>query len=120
MKRFGVLHTIEKNKVLPSWPSYAEDERVAALRVLESGKVNYWTGQEARDFEREYANYLGQATQLLWAMAPLRSNCQCVHGGLVQAMTSSLHRALSLRPLVVLFCLARDPSSLMSITIAET
>jgi len=28
-------------------------------RVLESGKVNYWTGTEGREFEREYAEYLG-------------------------------------------------------------
>jgi dTDP-4-amino-4,6-dideoxygalactose transaminase len=28
--------------------------------VLESGLVNYWTGEECRDFEREYAAYLGR------------------------------------------------------------
>jgi len=26
---------------------------------MQSGKVNYWTGHEAREFEREYAEYLG-------------------------------------------------------------
>lgn len=29
------------------------------MDVLVSGKVNYWTGSEAREFEREYAEYLG-------------------------------------------------------------
>ena len=29
--------------------------RDRVVRVLESGKVNYWTGQEAREFEKEYA-----------------------------------------------------------------
>lgn len=40
------------------WPIFAEDERAAAMRVLESGRVNYWTGQEGRAFEREFADYL--------------------------------------------------------------
>jgi dTDP-4-amino-4,6-dideoxygalactose transaminase len=37
---------------------FAEDERSAVMQVLQSGKVNYWTGQEGREFEREYAEYL--------------------------------------------------------------
>lgn len=41
------------------WPSYASDEVAAVVRVLESGKVNYWTGQEAREFEKEYAAATG-------------------------------------------------------------
>ncbi|MBN2403992.1 MAG: DegT/DnrJ/EryC1/StrS aminotransferase family protein [Coriobacteriia bacterium] len=40
------------------WPVFADDERAAAMRVLESGRVNYWTGQEGRAFEREFADYL--------------------------------------------------------------
>lgn len=41
------------------WPVFADDERAAAIRVLESGRVNYWTGQEGRAFEREFAGYTG-------------------------------------------------------------
>jgi len=41
------------------WPCYAPDEVEAVARVLESGKVNYWTGQEAREFEKEYATAAG-------------------------------------------------------------
>ena len=41
------------------WPFFDEDELEAVQRVLRSGKVNYWTGTEAREFEREYAEYLG-------------------------------------------------------------
>ncbi len=37
------------------WPTYADDEIDAVRSVLESGKVNYWTGTEAREFEREHA-----------------------------------------------------------------
>ncbi|MCE1204313.1 MAG: DegT/DnrJ/EryC1/StrS aminotransferase family protein [Holophagaceae bacterium] len=37
------------------WPFYAEDEVAAVTAVLQSGRVNYWTGQEGRHFEEEYA-----------------------------------------------------------------
>lgn len=42
-----------------TWPVFAEDERAAAARVLESGRVNYWTGEECRLFETEFAAYTG-------------------------------------------------------------
>ena len=42
-----------------SWPHYEEDEIAAVTRILRSGRVNYWTGTEARSFEREYAAYVG-------------------------------------------------------------
>jgi dTDP-4-amino-4,6-dideoxygalactose transaminase len=42
------------------WPHYAADEIDAAAAVLRSGKVNYWTGEECREFEREYAGYTGR------------------------------------------------------------
>lgn len=44
---------------LKPWPHFEAEEVEAAVRVLESGKVNYWTGNEGRSFEREYAAYLG-------------------------------------------------------------
>jgi dTDP-4-amino-4,6-dideoxygalactose transaminase len=37
------------------WPRFDQDEIDAAVRVLSSGKVNYWSGEEGREFEREYA-----------------------------------------------------------------
>jgi dTDP-4-amino-4,6-dideoxygalactose transaminase len=45
--------------VVAPWPFYGEDERAAADAVLASGHVNYWTGREGREFEREYAAHLG-------------------------------------------------------------
>ena len=39
------------------WPYYAENEIDAAIAVLRSGKVNYWTGQQCRKFEKEFASY---------------------------------------------------------------
>ena len=41
------------------WPCYEPDEVSAVTRVLGSGKVNYWTGEEGRKFEREFAEYHG-------------------------------------------------------------
>ena len=40
---------------LSHWPSYTQDEVDAVSRVLLSNEVNYWTGQEGRNFEREFA-----------------------------------------------------------------
>ena len=46
-------------RAFASWPVFAEDEIEAAARVLRSGRVNYWTGSEVGDFEREFAEYVG-------------------------------------------------------------
>jgi dTDP-4-amino-4,6-dideoxygalactose transaminase len=42
------------------WPFYADDEIEAVRRVLASGRVNYWTGDECTQFEREYAAHSGR------------------------------------------------------------
>src|SRR5690242_17307435 len=39
----------------PSWPHFSEDEITAAVEVLRSGRVNYWTGEHGRKFEQEFA-----------------------------------------------------------------
>lgn len=41
------------------WPFFASDEIEAVTLVLRSGKVNYWTGQEGRRFETEFADQVG-------------------------------------------------------------
>jgi dTDP-4-amino-4,6-dideoxygalactose transaminase len=41
------------------WPFFDTDEVEAVTRVLQSGKVNYWTGDEGRRFEREFAAAMG-------------------------------------------------------------
>ena len=41
------------------WPSFTEEEADAVRDVLLSNKVNYWTGQEGRHFEHEFAEYVG-------------------------------------------------------------
>lgn len=41
----------------PPWPCFDADECDAALAVLASGKVNYWTGRIGREFENDYARH---------------------------------------------------------------
>lgn len=41
------------------WPSFTEEEANAARDVILSNKVNYWTGHEARHFEKEFAEWTG-------------------------------------------------------------
>jgi dTDP-4-amino-4,6-dideoxygalactose transaminase len=39
------------------WPDFDADEKQAVLEVLDSNKVNYWTGQKGREFEKQFAAY---------------------------------------------------------------
>lgn len=41
------------------WPCFNEEEADAVSRVLLSNKVNYWTGNECREFEKEFAAWAG-------------------------------------------------------------
>ncbi len=43
----------------PAWPSFTAEEADAVRDVLLSNRVNYWTGNECREFEREYAHWAG-------------------------------------------------------------
>src|SRR5438477_5870924 len=42
-----------------AWPYFELDEIQAVTSVLKSGRVNYWTGQEGRLFESEFAKCVG-------------------------------------------------------------
>ncbi|GAB4268942.1 MAG: DegT/DnrJ/EryC1/StrS aminotransferase family protein [Candidatus Rifleibacteriota bacterium] len=48
------------DKAIGKWPHFDKDEILAVQKVLESGKVNYWTGEECRNFEKEFALYLNR------------------------------------------------------------
>ncbi len=43
------------NPPFSPWPSFTEEEANAVRDVVLSNKVNYWTGQEGREFEKEFA-----------------------------------------------------------------
>jgi hypothetical protein len=47
------------NTPFAPWPSFTQEEAETVQRVLLSNKVNYWTGTEGREFEKEFAAYCG-------------------------------------------------------------
>ncbi|MDC4955197.1 DegT/DnrJ/EryC1/StrS aminotransferase family protein [Acinetobacter baumannii] len=47
------------NTAFEPWPSFTIEEADAVKNVLVSNKVNYWTGQECRIFEKEFAEFSG-------------------------------------------------------------
>ena len=47
------------NTSFSPWPSFTTEEMDAVRRVLASNRVNYWTGEEGRLFEREFAAWAG-------------------------------------------------------------
>ena len=49
------------NTPFSPWPSFTLEEADAVHRVVMSNKVNYWTGSETREFEKEFASWCGTA-----------------------------------------------------------
>lgn len=45
------------NTKFSPWPSFTQGEADAVHKVLLSNKVNYWTGTECRQFEKEFAQW---------------------------------------------------------------
>ena len=45
------------NTKFSPWPSFTQEEANAVSAVILSNKVNYWTGQECRLFEKEFAEW---------------------------------------------------------------
>jgi dTDP-4-amino-4,6-dideoxygalactose transaminase len=45
------------NTNFSSWPSFTQEEASSVQRVLLSNNVNYWTGNECREFEKEFASW---------------------------------------------------------------
>ncbi|MGN6534675.1 MAG: DegT/DnrJ/EryC1/StrS family aminotransferase [Mesorhizobium sp.] len=47
------------NTPFSPWPSFSEEEVEAVAGIMRSNRVNYWTGDECRKFEREFAEWAG-------------------------------------------------------------
>jgi len=47
------------NTPFTPWPNFSEEEANAAKQVILSNRVNYWTGTECREFEKEFAAWCG-------------------------------------------------------------
>jgi len=48
-----------RTKPFAPWPHFEPEEIDAAAAILRSGKVNYWTGEEGTQFEKEFASFCG-------------------------------------------------------------
>ena len=47
------------NTPFSPWPSFTKEEADTVSKTLLSNKVNYWTGNESREFEKEFAAWSG-------------------------------------------------------------
>lgn len=54
-----------------TWPRFAKDEIAAAVRVLKSGRVNQWTGEEVTAFEEEFRKFVGTNYAVAYANGSL-------------------------------------------------
>lgn len=50
---------VDRTMQRANWPVFDEQQIAAVRQVLQSGKVNYWTGEQGKAFEREFAEYVG-------------------------------------------------------------
>lgn len=55
------------NTPFSGWPSFTDEEAEAVKQTLLSNRVNYWTGEVCREFEKEFAAWCG--TQYAVALA---------------------------------------------------
>ncbi|MEN3185781.1 MAG: DegT/DnrJ/EryC1/StrS family aminotransferase [Atribacterota bacterium] len=79
MEKLAILGGAPLNKnPFPVWPAFSEKTKKEALRPLETGLVNYWTGTKGMEFERKWAEY-----------------CGCQFGISTTNGTSALHTALA-------------------------
>ena len=40
-----------------NYPYFNQNTQKSVQRVLKYGRVNYWTGSECKNFEKEFSNY---------------------------------------------------------------
>ena len=52
------------NNLLPPWPFYDKSQIEAASSVLESGRVNHWTGNITTQFESQFSEFIGTSHSL--------------------------------------------------------
>jgi dTDP-4-amino-4,6-dideoxygalactose transaminase len=55
----------------PKWPHFSDQEANAARDIIASNKVNYWTGDVGRAFEREFALWNGSTHAIALANGTL-------------------------------------------------
>jgi len=56
---------------MSAWPVFDDSAIDVVSSVLKSGRVNYWTGEEGKLFEREFADYVGTSHAITLANGTL-------------------------------------------------
>lgn len=56
---------------LSPWPNFSEEEADAVRDIVASNKVNYWTGQTGREFERDFALWVNTSRAIALANGTL-------------------------------------------------
>ncbi len=67
---------------LTTWPYYEEKEIKAVEKVLRSGKVNYWTGEITKEFEKNFAKFCNCRFAIALANGSLALSCAYLAIGL--------------------------------------
>lgn len=79
MEKLAIFGGKSLNKdPFPVWPAFSEKTKKEVLNPLETGLVNYWTGERGMKFEQKWAEY-----------------CDCQFGISTTNGTSALHTALA-------------------------
>ena len=69
---------------LAPWPQFDSDQIDSVTRVLASGKVNTWTGEETKAFEHEFAAWCGSSHAIVMANGSLALSAAYLALGLGQ------------------------------------
>ena len=70
------------DRLLNTWPSFDADDISLASSILNSGKVNYWTGPEGKSFEKEFAEWIGVPYSVACCNGSLALSCAYLALGL--------------------------------------
>ena len=109
------------NTSFSPWPSFTTQEAEAVVRVLMSNKVNYWTGDECREFEREFAAWSRRRACRVAGQRHAGAGCGAQgDAASARATKSSSRRAPSLPACPASSTPAQRPSSPTSIPTAAT
>ena len=82
-KRLRYICSAKSNNA-PPWPHFDDAQINAATRVLASGKVNTWTGQETKAFESEFAEWCASRHAVAMANGSLALSAAYLSVGLGQ------------------------------------
>ncbi len=67
---------------ISKWPYFSKKEIDNVCSILESGRVNYWTGNETKKFEKEFSNFSNTSYSIALANGSLALNAAYLSVGL--------------------------------------